>query len=586
MLAPQVGADGLPRAPALGGLVEEVRRVVENVRVHGRKNNRLRAVHASLFAAHRDGRHVLDLAGRPIESCDAVRSRAVDDLGMERVGRGVAVFDDPDGVPLAESDLAVVPAAGNAHRAAFLLAAANLVRKLVRRGGVIELRRRLVVPGAPGLAAVHGDDRALVAHEQNNVRIAWVDPKILVIVAAGRASDAAPSLAAVGRAPSDDAGAIDDVRILRINLRHGQVAAADAQRGARVVGRIPPGFARVVRAVNPEAAAGLIIAGDRRGHGGVKALRIARRDGDIDLNHALGQTLRELPPVVAAVGGLVEPAARAAISVAVFPRPFARLPKAGVKDVGVRRVHFDVRAAGVFVHIKNLLPILAAVRRAINAALGVRAVGMPEHGGKHVVRVAGINGERRNLLAVAEAQMRPGLAAIGGFINAVAHREVRPLQAFAGRDVNSIRVGRRDGDGSNRLRGLLVEDGRPGAAVVVRFPNPAVHLTHVKNIGLARDACGRARPPAAVRTNQPPAQPLEHVVRILLGAGDAPQRHQQQCGQHPPDTPQMIHRRPPVLFSGAKHNPNAASVERIFSGRNSQARSAGLARNLCEHPFC
>src|SRR5438093_6931640 len=179
---------------------------------------------------------------------------------MQRVGRGVAVFDDPDGVPLAEGDLAVVPAARNAHRAAFLLPAANPVWELTRDSDVIKLRGRLVVPGAPGLPAVHGDEGALVAHEQNDVGVVGVDPEVLVVVAAGRTANAAPSLAAVGRAPGHDAGAIDHVGILRVHFRHRKIAAANAQRGARVVGRIPPGFARVVGAVNPEAAAGLIIA--------------------------------------------------------------------------------------------------------------------------------------------------------------------------------------------------------------------------------------------------------------------------------------------------------------------------------------
>src|SRR5205807_6782492 len=88
---------------------------------------------------------------------------AVDQIRVERIGRDVAVFLRAYRAPLAKGDLAVVAAAGNACRAAFLLAAVDPVRELVVGDDVVKLGSGLVVPGAPGLAAVHGDGRALVA---------------------------------------------------------------------------------------------------------------------------------------------------------------------------------------------------------------------------------------------------------------------------------------------------------------------------------------------------------------------------------------------------------------------------------------
>ena len=88
---------------------------------------------------------------------------AVDDVGIERIGRDVAVFLRGHGMPIAKSDRAVVAAAGDAHGAAFLLAAVKTIRKRVVRTDVIELRGRLVIPRAPALPAIDGDDRALVA---------------------------------------------------------------------------------------------------------------------------------------------------------------------------------------------------------------------------------------------------------------------------------------------------------------------------------------------------------------------------------------------------------------------------------------
>src|ERR1700681_1693484 len=103
---------------------------------------------------------------------------------MERVGRGVAVFFHARRMPVAKRDRAVVAARHHAGAAALLLAAVDAVRKTVVGDDVVELRRRLVVPRAPRRAAVHADDRALVAAEQNRARILGRDPDALIVVAA------------------------------------------------------------------------------------------------------------------------------------------------------------------------------------------------------------------------------------------------------------------------------------------------------------------------------------------------------------------------------------------------------------------
>ena len=85
-----------------------------------------------------------------------------------------------------------------------------------------------------------------------------------------------------------------------------------------------------------------------------------------------------------------------------------------VDDLGILWIDRDVGAAGVFVLVEDPGPVLAAVVRAENAALFARPVGMAEHGGEHAVGIARIDGERRNLLPVAQAEMRPRLAGVGG----------------------------------------------------------------------------------------------------------------------------------------------------------------------------
>ena len=120
---------------------------------------------------------------------------------------------------------------------------------------------------------------------------------------------------------------------------------------------------------------------------------------------------------------------------------------------------------------------------------------MPEDGGKEAVRVTGIDDQRGNLLAVAQTKVRPGFAGVGGLVNSVAHGEIRPLQTLAARHVDDVRIGRSDRDGANRLRRLIVKDRIPRAAVVSRLPNAAIHLPHVEDVRLARDAGGSAGSP-------------------------------------------------------------------------------------------
>ena len=107
----------------------------------------------------------------PVRRSKRVTLPPIDDIRIERIGHGVAVLLDADGMPFAEGDLPVVAAARHAGRAALLLAAADAIRESVVGVDVVHLRGRLVVPRAPRLAAVDGDDRALIAHEQDDLGI-------------------------------------------------------------------------------------------------------------------------------------------------------------------------------------------------------------------------------------------------------------------------------------------------------------------------------------------------------------------------------------------------------------------------------
>src|SRR5580704_12915618 len=230
-------------------------------------------------------------------------------------------------MPIAERDLAIVAAARRSHRTALLLAAVDVIRELIVGAHVVELRRRLVVPGTPGAAVVHADGRPLVEREQDDVGVLGIDPDRVIVVAARRALDGGEALAGVVGAIGGCVGDVDDVFILGIDAHAGEVRAAavdaifavdEGPGSARIVGAIESAGGnsrgstsaalriRRIAAAPPPASAATAAIGF---HQGVHAIAIAGRDADADAAEPLregGQSAGELRPVVAAVGRFEE----------------------------------------------------------------------------------------------------------------------------------------------------------------------------------------------------------------------------------------------------------------------------------------
>src|SRR5437660_9694335 len=94
------------------------------------------------------------------------------------------------------------------------------------------------------------------------------------------------------------------------------------------------------------------------------------------------------------------------------------------------------------------------------------------------------------------------------------------MQAFAAAHINNVRVGRSNRDGADGLRWLIVEDGSPGAAVVIGLPHAAVYGADIENIRLNGDTGCGARPPTAKGTDHSPMQFLVSILRNLGLDGD------------------------------------------------------------------
>src|SRR4051812_26278365 len=144
------------------------------------------------------GRNHLGLTGATVITEQfSIRAAAINDVGIGRIGRNVAAFTRAGRMPIAKSDSAIIAAAENKDTAAILLRTINVVGKIIINGHVIELRRRLVVPTAPGVARVHADAGTLIAAKNHALRIAGIYPHGVIVIASGRAFDGDKSLPCV-----------------------------------------------------------------------------------------------------------------------------------------------------------------------------------------------------------------------------------------------------------------------------------------------------------------------------------------------------------------------------------------------------
>ena len=214
---------------------------------------------------------------------------------MQRIRRDIPILLNADRGPVAECNLAKVAAAGGSNAAALLLSTINPVRKLVVGDDVIELRGGLVIPGTPGLAAIHTDGRALIHGQRDNVGVLRIDPDGVIVVAAGRAFDGGKVLACVGRLVGRSVRNVNYIFVFRIDAHHRKVIAAspDPFFGIHQL----PGLAGIVGAI--DAAILLCV------YHGIHTRGIAERDCQPDAAQFVGfarQALRNLPPVVAPIG--------------------------------------------------------------------------------------------------------------------------------------------------------------------------------------------------------------------------------------------------------------------------------------------
>ena len=429
----QVRADLLPGLPAVARAHHELVGIVQRL-IRLRKYLRQRPGLAVGIVGIRRGQFSPERHGDIEGLVAAPRAFAVKNVAVLRVGNhGGALARETGGLPVAEREHALARPRADTHAAAVLLRAVEPVGEAVVRGHVIDLRGRLVVPGAPRLPAVHAHDRALVAAEHHAVAVLRIDPQLVIVVSARRPFDRHERLTRVRRHVSGGVHDIGTVGISRID-RHGFEVPPTAPQPGFAVDASPCG-ARVVRKIDSAGCwrgfrRGAAAAAEASRHRAARIVhhrpqppRIARRNRDPDPSHELvrGQAAAQLLPRIAAVNRFVQAATRQVRGRIHRPWRTPRRPQRSVQHPWILWVDRQVHRADVVRIarlIENLLPCRAPVHRPVDAALRIGVVHMAERRDVHTVRVGRVHHHATDLPRALQSDVLPRLSRVRGFEHA------------------------------------------------------------------------------------------------------------------------------------------------------------------------
>src|SRR5207253_816830 len=131
----------------------------------------------------------------------------------------------------------------------------------------------------------------------------------------------------------------------------------------------------------------------------------------------------DLAPGSATIGRFVDAASRP--DLVNIPRRTQHLPRRGVHNTRVARIHAQIHRSRLVIDEENLLPGLAAILRAEDAPLGIRAIGVTDGGNIYKVGIVWIHPDTADLAGVAQSYVLPGASGVSRFVHAIAVRDVR-----------------------------------------------------------------------------------------------------------------------------------------------------------------
>src|SRR5262249_25588090 len=157
-------------------------------------------------------------------------------------------------------------------------------------------------------------------------------------------------------------------------------------------------------------------------------------------------------PVLAAVGRLVHAAFGSGSAADDRPRLALTAPRAGIDLVRVLPVDRDRDDAGLVVDEQDFLPRLAAVRRAVHAALRSPAERLTDGRDVRDVGILRMDLQLPDLPDVTESDVLPRASRVRRLVDASADDHVRADRFAAGADVNDVGIRIRDVDRADRSR--------------------------------------------------------------------------------------------------------------------------------------
>ena len=305
-------------------------------------------------------------------------------------------------------------------------------------------------------------------------------------------------LAAIVRHVAADVAGVHGIGVLGIRCETAEVPRALPQVAIGV--HEVPGGTRVLRPID---AARIRL--DQR----PDAARVHGRYGDPDVAPDSARESRrpgDLGPVIAAIGRLPEAAPCAAAD--EKPRLAPRLPEAGVEHVRVRRVHRQVGGTGRVVAEQDLLPRLAAVLRAIDAAFRIRPEHVAECGDIGDVRIGGVGDDPTDVLRGGESQVTPRLAGIHRLPHAIAVRHVAANRRLAAARPHDVRVALEECHGADRAAEVIVGHRIPRLPAIGRLPHAAACGRDVILIRALGGSHHRGHSSGVRRADEVPVDPL------------------------------------------------------------------------------
>ena len=134
-----------------------------------------------------------------------------------------------------------------------------------------------------------------------------------------------------------------------------------------------------------------------------------------------------------------------------------------------------------------MAPGLAAIGGLVNASLFVGAKQMAEHGNVDYIRIFWIDDDTRDRLRVLETHLGKGFACIRRLVDAVSKTRTLAIVRLAGSHPDDIWVRWRDRYVASRRRRIRIEDRREGRAIIRRLIDATSGQTDIINVRIALD---------------------------------------------------------------------------------------------------